>query len=64
MVRELKQAQTTVRMSESMKKEIDSAAELLGISSMEYIRRDNAACLRDGIRGSYACGVSEIQHTS
>lgn len=39
MVRELKQAQTTVRMSESMKKEIDSAAELLGISSMEYIRR-------------------------
>jgi Arc/MetJ-type ribon-helix-helix transcriptional regulator len=39
MVKELKQAQTTVRMSESMKKEIDSAAELLGISSMEYIRR-------------------------
>ena len=39
MVRELKQAQTTVRMSESMKKEIDSAAEILGISSMEYIRR-------------------------
>ena len=39
MVRELKQAQTTVRMSESMKKEIDSAAENLGISSMEFIRR-------------------------
>jgi Arc/MetJ-type ribon-helix-helix transcriptional regulator len=39
MVRELKQAQTTVRMSESMKKEIDSAAEILGISSMEFIRR-------------------------
>ena len=39
MVRELKQAQTTVRMSESMKKEIDSVAENLGISSMEFIRR-------------------------
>ncbi len=39
MVKELKQAQTTVKMSESMKKEINLAAEALGISSMEYIRR-------------------------
>jgi metal-responsive CopG/Arc/MetJ family transcriptional regulator len=39
MVKELKQAQTTVKMSKSMKKEIDTAAENLGVSSMEYIRR-------------------------
>ncbi len=39
MVKELKQAQTTVKMSESIKKEINLAAETLGISSMEYIRR-------------------------
>ena len=39
MVKERKKAQTTVKMSESMKKEIEAAADLLGISSMEYIRR-------------------------
>lgn len=39
MKKELKEAQTTVKMSPSLKKEIDTAAENLGISSMEYIRR-------------------------
>ena len=39
MVRERKTEQTTVKMSVSMKKDIDNAAETLGISSMEYIRR-------------------------
>ena len=39
MVRERKTEQTTVKMSVSMKKDIDAAAEALGISSMEYIRR-------------------------
>ncbi|HJJ42522.1 MAG TPA: hypothetical protein O0W90_04325 [Methanocorpusculum sp.] len=39
MKKELKEAQTTVKMPPSLKKEIDSAAEILGISSMEYIRR-------------------------
>ncbi|MBQ4415016.1 MAG: ribbon-helix-helix protein, CopG family [Methanomicrobium sp.] len=52
MVKERKKAQTTVRMSESMKKEIDSAAEILGISSMEYIRR---AC-REKLDRDYKTG--------
>ena len=39
MVKERKTEQTTVKMAVSMKKDIDAAAEALGISSMEYIRR-------------------------
>ena len=40
MVRERKTEQTTVKMSVSMKKDRDNAAETLGISYMEYIRQD------------------------
>ncbi len=39
MKKERKDAQTTVKMSPSLRKRIDDAAEHLGISAMEYIRR-------------------------
>ena len=39
MKKERKDSQTTVKMSPSLRKRIDEAAEQLGISSMEFIRR-------------------------
>ncbi|MDO5844815.1 MAG: hypothetical protein Q4Q53_06700 [Methanocorpusculum sp.] len=37
--KERKDSQTTVKMSPTLRSRIDEAAENLGISSMEYIRR-------------------------
>ena len=39
MKKERKDSQTTVKMSPSLRQRIDEAAEQLGISSMEFIRR-------------------------
>ena len=49
MKKERKDAQTTVKMSPSLRQRIDEAAEQLGISSMEFIRR---ACEEKLERGS------------
>lgn len=49
MKKERKDSQTTVKMSPSLRKRIDEAAEQLGISSMEYIRR---ACEEKLARGT------------
>ena len=49
MKKERKDSQTTVKMSPSLRQRIDEAAEQLGISSMEFIRR---ACEEKLERGS------------